>query len=50
MMMPRALLLLTLETGTLSITTGREGGGNSFLLLLKDHILEIYNSNLNLDE
>ena len=30
MMMPRALLLLTLETGTSSITTGREGGGNRF--------------------
>ena len=33
MMMPRALLLLTLETGTSSITTGRDGGSNSFFLL-----------------
>ena len=32
MIMPRALLLLTLETGTSSIATGREGGGNSFFL------------------
>ena len=37
--MPRVLLLLTLETGTSSITTGREGVGNNFSYCKRPYIL-----------
>ena len=46
MMMPRALLLLTLETGTSSITTGREGVGNNFSYCKRPYILFLWDLSL----
>ena len=44
--MPRALLLLTLETGTSSITTGREGVGNNFSYCKRPYILFLWDLSL----